>query len=140
MKNPPRLFVDLAMPRDIDSAAAEDPRVTIWNLDDLGRLEDENAEERAHAQTLLEEACAEFKAWYAYREALPVIAELKDVAAERVHYDHGYRELADETDVDGLVALAVSKTVDMLLGGMKDIVDPERLAGCLRHMKKGCGK
>ena len=94
----------------------------------------------AHAQTLLEEACAEFKAWYAYREALPVIAELKDVAAERVHYDHGYRELADETDVDGLVALAVSKTVDMLLGGMKDIVDPERLAGCLRHMKKGCGK
>lgn len=129
-----------AMPRDIDSAAADDPRVTVWNLDDLGRLEDENAGERAHAKALVDEACAEFKAWYAYREALPVIAELKDVAAERVHYDHGYLDLADGSDVDSLVSLAVAKTVDMLLGGMKDIISPERLAGCLKHIKKGCGK
>ncbi len=140
MERPPRLLVDLAMPRDIDSAAADDPRVTVWNLDDLGRLEDENAGERAHAKALVDEACAEFKAWYAYREALPVIAELKDVAAERVHYDHGYLDLADGSDVDSLVALAVAKTVDMLLGGMKDIISPERLAGCLKHIKKGCGK
>ena len=140
LHQPPRLLVDLAMPRDIDGAAADDPRVTVWNLDDLGRLEDENAEERARAAELLDEACAEFKAWYAYREALPVIAELKDVASERVHYDHGYQDLADDGDVDGLILLAVSKTVDMLLGGMKDIVSPERIAGCLKHMKKGCGK
>ena len=137
---PPRLLIDLAMPRDIDTAAAEDPRMTVWNLDDLGPLEDENAEERAHAAQILDEEYADFKAWYAYREALPVIAQIKDMAIERVRFDHGYADLAKDEDVDGLVQLAVSKTVDMLLGGMKDVVSKQRLSGCLIHMKKGSGK
>ncbi len=140
MRKPPALLVDLALPRDIDDTAANDNRVIIWNLDDLGRLEDENAEERAHAKALIAEAYTDFKEWYDYRQALPVIAQMKDIAAERVHFDHSYPALAGDGDVDGLISLAVSKTIDMLLGGMKDIVSQERLAGCLKHMKKGCGK
>lgn len=140
LRKPPRLLIDLAMPRDIDEAAAADPRMTVWNLDDLGSSGDENTEERARAAEILDEECASFKEWFAYREALPVIAQLKDLAAERIHFDHGYAGLAKEQDIDGLVQLAVSKTVDMLLGGMKDVVSAQRLSGCLTHMEKGSGK
>ena len=112
----------------------------LWNLDDLGPLEDENTAERERAAQIIDEECADFKAWYAYREALPVIAQLKDLAAERVRFDHDYAELAKDGDIDGLVQLAASKTVDMLLGGMKDVVSTQRLSGCLTHMKKGSGK
>ena len=40
MRQPPRLLLDLAMPRDIEQAAGEDARVTLLNLDDLGDLGD----------------------------------------------------------------------------------------------------
>lgn len=137
MRNPPQLLIDLAMPRDIESAAAADPRITLWNLDDLGQLSDENAAERGKAEQILTESCADFYAWYQYRQALPAIASLKDTAAVRIHHDHAYADLVSDCDIDGLVTLAVSKTIDMLLGGMKDIVTPERLTECLQHMKKG---
>lgn len=140
LQNPPRLFVDLAMPRDIERAAADDGRVMIWNLDDLGQLGDENAAERALAVDILDKEYAEFKAWYDYRQALPVMALLKDAAVERVHFDHQYEELARSGDLDGLIQMAVGKTIDMLLGGMKDIVSEERLVGCLQHIKKGSGR
>ncbi len=140
LQDPPRLFVDLAMPRDIERTAADDGRVMVWNLDDLGQLGDENAAERALAADILDKEYAEFKAWYDYRQALPVMALLKDAAAERVHFDHQYEELARSGDLDGLIQMAVGKTIDMLLGGMKDIVSEERLVGCLQHMKKGSGR
>lgn len=140
LHRPPHLLVDLAMPRDIDQAAANDPRMIVWNLDDLSLPDTEHEQQRARAGCILEEAYADFRTWYDYRAALPVIAKLKDLAAERVRFDHDYADLAQENDVDGLVQLAVSKTVDMLLGGMKDIVSLRRLSGCLTHMQKGSGK
>lgn len=140
LKHPPRLLVDLAMPRDIEASAAEDGRFTVWNLDDLGQLGDENASNRAIAACILKEEQAEFEEWYRYRQSLPLIASLKDAARERVQYDHAYEALYEENDVDGLLELAVNKTVDMLLGGMKEIVSPDRMNSCLGRMRKGCGK
>jgi len=140
LKHPPRLLVDLAMPRDIEASAAEDGRFTVWNLDDLGQLGDENASNHAIAACILKEEQAEFEEWYRYRQSLPLIASLKDAARERVQYDHAYEALYEENDVDGLLELAVNKTVDMLLGGMKEIVSPDRMNSCLGRMRKGCGK
>ena len=45
-----------------------------------------------------------------------------------------------EVNLDGMAALAVNKTVDLLLGGMKEVVSPARLAACLAHIKRGSGK
>lgn len=140
MREPPRLLVDLAMPRDIDGKAAQDTRVTVWNLDDLGQMDDENAAERAHAMQILQQEYAAFQAWYAYRQALPVMEQLKELAAERVHYDKQYHDLCADGDWDGMIQMAVGKTIDMLFGGMKEIVSPELLESCLQHMQKGSGK
>lgn len=136
MKHPPRLLIDLAMPRDIDGAAAGG-QTTVWNLDDLGRAADENAADRARAMEIVAEELAAFAAWHAYRRSLPVIDEVKETALRRLRFDHGFSALYEENDVDGLLELAVGKTVDLLLGGMKEAVSPERLTDCLARMRKG---
>lgn len=141
LHQPPRLLLDLAMPRDIEQAAGEDARVTLYNLDDLGDLDDSrNAAAKQAAVRILDEEQAEFYRWHAYRQALPVIAAVKDTALARLRFDHAYGDLYRDGDMDGLMELAVGKTVDLLLGGMKDLVDADRLEACLAHMRKGSGR
>lgn len=141
LHQPPRLLLDLAMPRDIEQEAGEDARVTLYNLDDLGDLDDSrNVAAKQAAARILEEEQAEFYRWHAYRQALPVIAEIKDTALDRLHFDHAYGDLYRDGDMDGLMELAVGKTVDLLLGGMKELVDAGRLEACLAHMRKGSGR
>ena len=141
LHQPPRLLLDLAMPRDIEPAVCEDTRVTLYNLDDLGDLDDSHsAAARQTAGCILDEERAEFDKWYRYRQALPVIAEVKDTALDRLRFDHAYDDLYRDGDMDGLLELAVGKTVDLLLGGMKEWVDADRLAACLAHMRKGSGR
>lgn len=141
LQSPPRLLLDLAMPRDIEPAAGDDVRVTLYNLDDLGDLDDgDRRQARQAAARILDEEQAEFDKWYRYRQALPVIAAVKDTALDRLHFDHAYGDLYRDGDIDGLLELAVGKTVDLLLGGMKEWVDADRLAACLAHMRKGSGR
>lgn len=138
MQTPPQLIVDLAMPRDIDDGISQ--VTTVYNLDDLGQLADENAGEREAAKQILEEEETEFYAWYEYRKALPLIAEIKDTAVARVKYDHAFSGLYADGDLDGLTELAVHKTIDMLLGGMKEILTAAQVQSCLSKMQKGNGK
>lgn len=140
MQAPPKLFVDLAMPRDIDQAVGRDARVTVWNLDDLGDLEGENRADRQAAEQIIADELAEFLSWYAYRQSLPVISSMKDAALERLRYDHACPALYEAKDMEGLAELAVNKTIDLLLGGMKEVISPARLNACLAHIKKGSGK
>ncbi len=136
----PALMIDLAMPRDIEREVAGIGHVTLWNLDDLGGLGAHNAEGLELASGIILEEEAEFYSWYNYRESLPVIADIKDAALLRMRYDHSYAGLLEDNDIDGLVELAVNKTVDLLLGGMKGSVKPGLLSECLEHIRKGSGK
>lgn len=138
LKTLPQLILDLAMPRDIDSTIGE--RTQVLNLDDFGQLADENAADRKAAYEILEEEYAEFQAWHEYRKALPLIAEIKDTAVARVRYDHSFSERYADNDLDGLTELAVHKTIDMLLGGMKEILTAAQIQSCLSKMQKGSGK
>lgn len=140
LAHPPRLLLDLAMPRDIEPAAAQDTRVTLLNLDDLGDLGDPNEAARAAAERIIREETDELTAWHDYRRALPVIAAIKDAAQERLRFDKGYEALVREGDTDGLAELAVSKTVDLIFGGLKGAVDAETAARCLERIRKGSGK
>ncbi len=140
LTEPPSLFIDLAMPRDIEQGVAEDERLTVWNLDDLGDLGDANVEERAVAGRIIGEEEKEFYEWYYYRESLPEISKLKEELLMRLMHDHSYGGLLEENDFEGLAELAVNKTVDLLLGSMKDAVNPERLGSCIAQIKRGSGR
>lgn len=119
----PRLIVDLALPRDVEPAAGE--LTMVRNMDDLGRLDTEDAADRAHAQEIIEKHLARFTEWSEYRDALPVIERIKQAACARV--------CTGEGDEDAVCA-AVEKTVDLLLGGMKQAVTPALLEKTLEKI------
>jgi len=137
LSRPPALLIDLAAPRDIDPAVSQDQRVTVWNLDDLSAAYHGSDENREAAEKIISEQTVAFTAWLQYRCALPVIAQMKDTAVERVRHDHAFNGLYQEKDIDGLIELSVGKTIDLLLGGMKNIVQSDYLTTCLEHMRKG---
>lgn len=134
---PPRLLIDLAVPRDIDPEIGRLPGIAVHNLDELGQPEDENQQERILAQEILDEEFENFCQWYDYRAALPEMSQLKRALLDRLRHDHGYDRLRAAEDVDGIEWLAVEKTVDLLLGGMKETVTPKRLQTCLARVEKG---
>lgn len=136
---PPRLLLDLAMPRDIESAAASG-HTALFNLDDLGDLGDADDTSRETAECILDEETREFFAWLNYRAALPLIAKIKSAAIERVRHMRDYDALAAEGDAETLAELAVSRAVELVLGGMKEKVNVQSMKDCLEHIRKGSGR
>lgn len=136
---PPRLLLDLAMPRDIESTAAG-AQTALFNLDDLGDLGDADDTSRETAECILNEETREFFAWLNYRAALPLIAKIKSAAIERVRHMRDYDALAAEGDAETLAELAVSRAVELVLGGMKEKVNVQSMKDCLEHIRKGSGR
>lgn len=136
---PPRLLLDLAMPRDIESTAAG-AQTALFNLDDLGDLGDADDTSRETAECILDEETREFFAWLNYRAALPLIAKIKSAAIERVRHMRDYDALAAEGDAETLAELAVSRAVELVLGGMKKKVNVQSMKDCLEHIRKGSGR
>ena len=136
---PPRLLLDLAMPRDIESTAAG-AQTALFNLDDLGDLGDADDTSRETAECILDEETREFFAWLNYRAALPLIAKIKSAAIERVRHMRDYDALVAEGDAETLAELAVSRAVELVLGGMKEKVNVQSMKDCLEHIRKGSGR
>ena len=136
---PPRLLLDLAMPCDIESTAAG-AQTALFNLDDLGDLGDADDTSRETAGCILDEETREFFAWLNYRAALPLIAKIKSAAIERVRHMRDYDALAAEGDAETLAELAVSRAVELVLGGMKEKVNVQSMKDCLEHIRKGSGR
>ena len=136
---PPRLLLDLAMPRDIESTAAG-AQTALFNLDDLEDLGDADDTSRETAECILDEETREFFAWLNYRAALPLIAKIKSAAIERVRHMRDYDALAAEGDAETLAELAVSRAVELVLGGMKEKVNVQSMKDCLEHIRKGSGR
>ena len=136
---PPRLLLDLAMPRDIESTAAG-AQTALFNLDDLGDLGDADDTSRETAECILDEETREFFAWLNYRAALPLIAKIKSAAIERVRHMRDYDALAAEGDAETLAELAVSRAVELVLSGMKEKVNVQSMKDCLEHIRKGSGR
>lgn len=77
----PFLAIDIAIPRDVDPAVGDEPNVFLYNVDDLRQIVDENLERRrAHlprAERIVSEESADFQAWLASREVVPLIRDLR---------------------------------------------------------------
>ena len=120
--NPPKLLVDLAIPRDIqpDLGEAADG-VVLLNVDDLSQKTGADAKELARVHSTIQEYMDRFYQWNNYRESLPVLEEVKTAVLERV------RDMDTED--------AVCKTIELLVGGVKDGFTPETLAACAAKIR-----
>ena len=77
----PLLFIDIAVPRDIEHACNELPGVTVYDIDDLQRVVARNLEvrggEQAGAEMIVEQEIQGFARWMAELDVTPTITALR---------------------------------------------------------------
>ena len=108
------LLIDLAVPRDIDSASAEIDGVSLYDVDDLQTVVARNRKvrqaEARKAEGIIEEEIQQFAGWLGSLEVLPTVSSLRAHAteiAEQVLKDNaGKWESASQRDLDRVDAVA----------------------------------
>jgi glutamyl-tRNA reductase len=77
----PLFIIDIAIPRDVDPAAAEIEQVFLYNVDDLQAVVQENLSKRTaeiqRAEAIVAEEVARFMAWHRSRGAIPTVVALR---------------------------------------------------------------
>src|SRR4029079_11715275 len=80
-RNRPLFLIDIAMPRDVESAAGEIEQVFLYNIDDLQATVRENlarrASEVARAESIVGEEVEKFGMWLRSRGAIPTVVALR---------------------------------------------------------------
>lgn len=79
-RHKPLFFIDIAVPRDVDSRVGEIDDVYLYNIDDLKAVSEANLRERkkeiAKCEALIERELESFDQWYEFLEAGPMIQKL----------------------------------------------------------------
>jgi glutamyl-tRNA reductase len=87
-RDAPLAIIDIAVPRDIDSAVRDLPGVTLYDMDDLEREVARNMSvreaEAERARALVDRDVERFEAWLTSLEVLPTIRGLRERADEIV--------------------------------------------------------
>lgn len=80
----PLVFIDIAVPRDVDPRVGETAGAMVHNIDDLEQVVDTNIKERAQeavkAEAIIEEEIAAFKEKMRYLSCRPIITSLMEKA------------------------------------------------------------
>ncbi len=76
------IYIDLALPRDIDPALGQLEGITLIDLDALEKIQEENQEKRrlagAKAESLIRQAVEEFARWLDLVPLFPVIRQIEN--------------------------------------------------------------
>ncbi len=95
----PLFIVDIAVPRDVETAAGKLPNLYLFDIDDLDQVVAENLKAR-HAEAdrasdLVDQEVAHFVSWMKQQDAVPVIKELRGYFRQVVQaeVEHAARDL-----------------------------------------------
>lgn len=123
--NQPLVIVDIALPRDIDSAVREVQGVFLYNLDDLENVVDHNAGEReaaaADAQKILEAEAQGFRRKLMAERVVPTIVALRQRLDEicRQELDSFRQECGPfSKDQDEMLSAVMSRMTKKIAGSL----------------------
>ncbi len=110
----PLLFIDIAVPRDIDPACAEVEGVSLYDIDDLQAVVARNLstreEEAPRALEIVDEEIHRFARWLGQLDTLPTVSALREhgnAIVERVLTENSTRwESASARDIARVEAIA----------------------------------
>lgn len=127
------LFIDLAVPRNIEPGVGDLQGAALWSVDDLAKRaqagNDKRHEAAACAQVLIDRAVADFDEWMEQRGAVPLIRALQAQADSwrAVEIAQARRRLARGQDIDSILnALSLGLTNKMLHGVMSELRTADR--------------
>ena len=130
LSSKPAYVVDLAMPRDVDPCVGALPGIKLYNVDTLGAKQ-HRGQIPQEALNILDDYMSRFYDWNNYRRCLPAIEALKEAITQRLLT---YPEIGDEIERDELVELAVGRAVELITGGLKELINPQELERCVKKI------
>ena len=138
------IFLDLAVPRDIEAAVGELPWATLYDIDDfhIDLQTDQLKAALQQAQAILDEEEAHFYDWYEGRDVAERIARLRQSAAADVSARMRpalRRSFADETERSawrGEVEGAGERMMNHLLFGLRSRLSDTAFRDCLDAMEQ----
>ena len=132
-----KVFVDLAVPRDIDPAVGDLPGVRLLGMDDLDmeQLSTEQKAQQERARQKIAAALAEFERFFYGRDLIPRIGKLAGEMADDLwgRMKKECAELEDEQRerVEKAVKRSGSKVSAHLLYVLRDGLDTDTFARCM---------
>ncbi|MEE0252462.1 MAG: hypothetical protein UEE41_03575, partial [Acutalibacteraceae bacterium] len=143
LDNQPHIFIDLAMPRDIDSSVTQLPNVSLFDMDDLSLPPSvATMEQIQQAKKILFEYQTEFENWYAFREWVPTIQSISKTVAQDVHLRTA-KSLKDcrlqkeqSIAMQDTIDAAANKAVAKLLYGLREHLSQEHFQVCMEALAK----
>jgi glutamyl-tRNA reductase len=116
-RNQPLLFLDLAVPRDIDPAVAKLPNVFLHDLDALGALVAQSLSQRRaeipKVEAIIEDELARFLRWHRSLAVRPTVTAFRghfeEIAREELERHRGRFRPEDQPALDALVHGIVQK-------------------------------
>ncbi len=144
----PVLFVDLAVPRDVDPSLAAIDGCFVYDVDDLEAVVSASLEgrraEAVHAERIVAAEADRFRAWQASLAVVPAIASLRALAEEirsselaRVESRLGRLPESDRAVIDTVTAQIVNKLLHLPTIRMKEAAitaDGLVYADVVRHL------
>lgn len=125
----PKWMMDLSVPRDIDPEVAVQTGVRLYNLDDLREdLTRQSVPPLVHE--IIDHWEHEFWRWKNYKDCIPTAEELKQAIIDKIRTEAGFQ---CETDADQVASLAVSRSVELIMGGLE--FTPESVAKCSQKIR-----
>ena len=137
------IFVDLAVPRDIDPQIARLPGATLYDIDSFKAPQSEALEHlRAWAEETLEQQIQEFFTWYDCRDMIPLTNDLSkkfaadslfrvEPAMQALHLDAG-----DATALRCRIEDMAQKQFRKLLFAVRDEAGAAAFRQCLEAVEK----
>lgn len=137
-----KIFVDLAVPRDIDPAVGDLPGVRLLCMDDLDmeQMSGEQEEQQRRAQEKISEALTEFERFFYGRDLLPRIGKLADEMAEdlwgRMRKECKMLDDEQHMRMEQAVKRSGGKVAAHMLYALRDGLDADTFARCMQVLEQ----
>ena len=136
-----KVFVDLAVPRDIEKGIANLQGVTLYDMDyfKVDKISEEVRELLNQADELRKEKIDEYIVWYEAMDAVPVLLQLSKKAARDVilRIEKPVKKVAPQQlqSIEETVETAVQKVVNKLMFSIRAAVDVATFRECVSAMQ-----
>jgi len=135
------LIFDMAVPRDVDVRVRNMGNVTLYDTDQIGKLQDENYERRKKIMTenrdIIQRYAEEFEEWCKVKELSPFIQEIKEVGT--AVYLQRYRTFLNKKEgknTEELVEMLLKSTVNVFVNNAIKVLKKEYLEGRGRDCRR----
>lgn len=140
----PVIFIDLAVPRDVEPAVGELPGAELYDIDDfrMNAMTEDVKRSMELADAILEEEMQVFYQWLDGRDLIPRIQEIRAEAETdlslRLHRILEKLPLGDteKKDLDAAIRTSAGKVVNKMIFGLRDVLEKDAFRDCVEGLEK----